>query len=165
MLDDTKNEDYIDRIYYAMAELAMREEDVNKAINYYRLSVANSSNNQIQRATSSLKVATILFDRNEYELSQAYYDTAVNAMDRDKFPGYDSIFNISQTLNDLVLNLNLVRDQDSLLMVANMDSVARNAFIDKIIAQVIEQEKREKEQREYDEMMAMMGLNTFQSRR
>ena len=163
MLDDTKNEDYIDRIYFAMAELAMREDDVNKAINYYRLSVANSSNNQIQRATSSLKVASILFDRNDYELSQAYYDTAVNAMDKDKYPGYDSILNISQTLNDLVLNLNVVRDQDSLLMVANMDSIARNAFIDKIIAQVIEQEKREKEQREYDEMMAMMGLNTGRS--
>lgn len=160
MLNDPKNEEYIDRIYYAMAELAMREEDVNKAINYYRLSVAKSSNNQIQRATSSLKVASILFDRNDYELSQAYYDTAVNAMDKNKFPGYDSILNISQTLNDLVLNLNVVRNQDSLLMVANMDSIARNAFIDKIIAKVIEQEKLEREQRQYEEQMALMGLNT-----
>lgn len=163
MLDDSKNEEYIDRIYYAMAELAMREGDVNKAIGYYRSSVAYASTNNIQRATSSLKVATILFERNEYELSQAYYDTAVNAMDRDKYPGYDSILNISQTLNDLVQNLSVIRDQDSLLMVANMDSVTRNAFIDKIIAQVIEQERLEKERQQYEEQMAMMGLNVGKS--
>jgi hypothetical protein len=35
----------------------------------------------------------------------------------------------------------VVRDQDSLLRVAAMDSVSRNILIDKIIAEVIEQEK------------------------
>ena len=157
MLDDSKNEEFVDRIYYAMAELAMREENVDKAIGYYRESVANASNNRIQRATSSLKVASILFDRNEYELSQAYYDTAVNAMDKNTTIGYDSILNISNTLNDLVANLNVIRDQDSLLMVANMDSVQRNSFIDKIIAKVLEEERLEAEQRRYEEQMALMG--------
>ena len=164
MLDDTKNEDYLDRIYFAMAELAMREGDVDKAIKYYRESVANVRDNRVQQANSALKVASIFFERNEYELSQAYYDTAVNAMDSKTFEGYDSIFNISQTLNDLVMNLSIVRDQDSLLMVANMDSVSRNAFIDKIIADVIEQERLEEEQRKYEEQLAMMGANVGQSR-
>ena len=163
MLDDSKNEEFLDRIYFAMAELAMREADTAKAIGYYRESVANATNNRPQCANSSLKVASLFFDRNDYELSQAYYDTAVNAMDKNTMEGYDSILNISQTLNDLVMNLNVVRDQDSLLMVANMDSVARNAFIDKIIAKVIEQERIEAEQRRYEEQMAMMGSTIGQS--
>ena len=157
MLDDRKNEEYIDRIYFAMAELAMREGDVNKAIGYYRESVANAKTNRIQRANSSLKVASILFDRNNYELAQAYYDTAVNAMDRGSYIGYDSIRNISLTLNDLVGNLTIIRDQDSLLRVASMDSISRNALIDRIIAQVIEQERIEKERQEYEEQLALMG--------
>jgi tetratricopeptide (TPR) repeat protein len=157
MLDDRKNEEYIDRIYFAMAELAMREGDVNKAIGYYRESVANARTNRIQRASSSLKVATILFDRNNYELAQAYYDTAVTAMDKDTYPGYDSIHNISQTLNELVQNLSIIRDQDSLLRVASMDSISRNALIDKIIAQVIEEERLEKEREQYQEQLALMG--------
>ena len=156
MLNDRKNEEYADRIYYAMAELALREDDVNKAIGYFRQSVAESSNNRIQRANSALKVATILFERNDYELSQAYYDTAVSAMDK-KYPGYDSIYNISRTLNDLVTNLTVIREQDSLLRVANMDTVSRNALIDKIIAQVIEEEKLQKEQEQYEEQLALMG--------
>lgn len=163
MLDDRKNEEYIDRIYFAMAELAMREGDVNKAIGYYRESVANAKTNRIQRANSSLKVATILFDRNNYELAQAYYDTAVNAMDRESYLGYDSIRNISLTLNDLVGNLTIIRDQDSLLRVASMDSISRNALIDKIIAQVIEQERIDKERQEYEEQLALMGSSVGKS--
>ena len=52
---------------------------------------------------------------------------------------------------------NVVRDQDSLMRVAAMDSVSRNMLIDKIIAQVIEQEQIEKERREYEEQLALMG--------
>lgn len=156
ILRDPNNEEYCDRIYYAMAELALREGDEAKAINYLRKSVAAYKDNQIQRAYSSLKAATMLFDRNEYELAQAYYDTAVTSMDR-QFEGYDSIMNISQTLNELVMYASVVRDQDSLLRVAAMDSVSRNILIDKIIARVIEQEEMEKEQREYEEQLALMG--------
>ena len=156
MLRDPNNEDYRDRIYYAMAELALREGDENKAIGYLRKSVEAYKDNQIQRAQSSLKVATMFFDRNEYELAQAYYDTAVTSMNREQ-EGYDSIMNISQTLNELVMYASVVRDQDSLLRVAAMDSVSRNILIDRIIAQVIEQEEMEKAQREYEEQLALMG--------
>jgi tetratricopeptide (TPR) repeat protein len=157
MLKETKNEEFVDRIYYAMAELAMREGNVDKAIGYYSESVAAATANSNQRATSALKLATILFDRSDYERSQAYYDTAVMSMTKESFEGYDSIVNISQTLNDLVMNLSLIRDKDSLLRVAAMDSVSRMKLIDKIIEDVIEQEKLEKERQEYEEQLAMMG--------
>lgn len=156
MLRDPNNDEYIDRIFYAMAELALREGDQDKAIRYLRKSVAAFKTNTIQRGASSLKVATMLFARNDYELSQAYYDTAMMSLDRD-FEGYDSINNISQTLNELVMNLSVIRDQDSLLRVAAMDSVSRNALIDRIIAQVIEEEKMEEERRQYEEQIALMG--------
>ena len=156
MLRDPNNEDYIDRIYYTMAELALREGDEAKAIRYLRKSVAAYKDNQIQRTQSSLKAATMLFERNEYELAQAYYDTAVTSMDRS-YEGYDSIMNISQTLNELVMYATVVHDQDSLMRVAAMDSASRNRLIDRIIAEVIEQEKRAQEQRDYEEQLALMG--------
>ena len=159
MLRDPNNDEYNDRIYYAMAELALREGDEDKAIRYLRKSVAVFTDNRIQRAYSALKVASMLFDRNEYELSQAYYDTAVTSM-TNEFEGYDSILNISQTLNELVMYASIVHDQDSLLRVAEMDSVSRNILIDRIIAQVIQREKEEEEQRRYEEQLALMGAST-----
>ena len=163
MLRDLKNEDYIDRIYYAMAELALREGDEDKAIGYLRKSVAAFTDNQIQRMQSSLKVASMFFDRNQYELAQAYYDTAVTSMDR-KYEGYDSIMNISQTLNELVMYASVVHDQDSLMRLAAMDSVERNQIIDRIIAQVIEDEEVERERQEYEEQLALMGSTTEQGK-
>lgn len=159
MLRDPNNEEYADRIYYAMAELALREGDDDKAIGYLKQSVAAYKDNNIQRRISSLKLATMCFDRDQYEMAQAYYDTAVTSMDRE-YVHYDSILNISQTLNELVMYANVVRDQDSLLRVADMDSISRNALIDRIIAQVIQQEEDEKAQREYEEQLAMMGAAT-----
>lgn len=156
MLRDPNNEDYADRIYYAMAELALREGDEDRAIKYLRKSVAAYKDNQVQRTQSSLKVASIFFDRNNYELAQAYYDTAATSMRRDN-EGYDSILNISQTLNELVMYATIVREQDSLLYVADLDSTSRNILIDKIIAQVIEQEQYEEEQRQYEDQLALMG--------
>ena len=159
MLRDPNNEEYRDRIYYAMAELALREGDENKALNYLRKSVAAFRDNRIQRTQSSLKAATMYFDRNNYELAQAYYDTAVSSMTRET-KGYDSILNISQTLNELVRYLIVVHDQDSLLRVAAMDSIERNKLIDRIIAKVIEQEEIQKAQQEYEEQLALMGAAT-----
>ena len=163
MLRDSKNEDFLDRIYYAMAELALREGDEDKAIGYLRESVAAYKDNQIQRAQSSLKVASIYFDRNNYEMAQAYYDTAVTSMDRT-YEGYDSIMNISQTLNELVMYATTVHDQDSLLRVASMDSISRNRLIDGIIRKVMEEEQRERERQQYEEQLAMMGSTTTQSK-
>lgn len=164
MLRDSKNEDYIDRIYYAMAELAIREGDENKALDYLRKSVAAYKDNQTQRFQSSLKAASMFFERNQYELAQAYYDTAVTSMDRE-YVGYDSIMNISQTLNELVLYASVVHDQDSLMRVAAMDSVSRNKLIDRIIAQVILEEQLERERQQYEEQLALMGSTTDQSNR
>lgn len=159
MLDDANNEEYRDRIYYAMAELALREGDQQKALKYLRKSVAAYKDNKKQRALSSLKAATMYFEGNEYELAQAYYDTAVTSMDKE-YKGYDSILNLSQTLNQLVLHLTTIHDQDSLLRLASMDENSRNRIIDKIIADLIEQEKYEEEQRQYEEQLALMGAAT-----
>jgi Predicted N-acetylglucosaminyl transferase len=160
MIADKKNEDYLDRIYFAMAEVSLREGNEDNAIAYLKKSVSSFKDNRIQQANSSLKLATMLFERNDYENAQAYYDTAVNAMNKDLNPEYDSVMNIAQTLNALVENIMIVRNQDSLLRVAAMDSITRNQFIDKIIADYKAEEQRLAEQRLYEEQLAMMGVGS-----
>lgn len=170
MLRDEKNEDYKDRIYYALAEIAMKEGDQDLAMEYLGLSVSSSTKNKQQQATSSLILADIFFNRNEYEPAQAYYDTAVSALPKE-YPGYDSIRNKSIVLNDLVFNLQTVQLQDSLLKLAYMDSTERNTIIDNIIKEIIEEEKkREEEEREMERNVMMAnqfgdrGANLDQSK-
>jgi tetratricopeptide (TPR) repeat protein len=158
MLDDTKNTEYKDRIYYAMSDVAIRENNEPLGIKYLRNSVATSKTNNRQKVKSSLKVATMLFDNKDYVLSQAYYDTVVMTMDRT-YPEYDSLLNLSVILTDLVESLTVYQLQDSLLRLADMDSVSRN----KIIVQVIEEYKAEQEriqkEKELQEQIAQLGGN------
>ena len=71
MLDNEINADYRDRIYYAKAEIAIKEGRKRDAIADLKNSVLFSTSNQKQRALSSLSVARILFEENEYLQAQS----------------------------------------------------------------------------------------------
>ncbi len=155
MLKEEKYEDYYDKVYYALAEIAMRENDEAKVMDYLAKSVSSSTKNKQQQSTSALKLADIYFAKNEYIPSQAYYDTAVSALPRD-YPGYDSIRLRAGILSELVDDLNTIHLQDSLLRLANMDSTARFAVIDGIIKALEEADKkREAEEREAERNVMM----------
>lgn len=156
MLKDHKNDDFKDKIYFALAEVAIKDNDENLGIEYLKKSVASSTINKIQRASSSLQLANILFDRKEFLDSQSYYDTAVNSLD-SKYPGYDSILNRSKILNDLVNNLVTIQTNDSLLRLATMDSVSRNNIISKLINDYIEEERKQREREIEEERMALLS--------
>lgn len=156
MLDDNKNDDYKDRIFYAMSEVAIREDNEPLGIEYLKRSVAESGNNNKQRVMSSLKVATMLFDNKEYITAQAYYDTVVMTMDRT-YPEYDSILNLSVVLGDLVYSLTTYQLQDSLLRLAQMDSVSRNEIIAQVIEDYKKEQERIKEEQELQKQLDLLG--------
>lgn len=158
MLKDRKNTNFKDRIYYAMADVALDNNNVDDGVKYLRKSVAASTSNDQQKIKSSLDAANILFNNNDYILSQAYFDTAVMTMDRT-YPGYDSLLNLSVMLTDLVSNLTVYKTQDSLLRLADMDSIHRNEIIDKVIADYAEEQRRLEEQREIEKQIALNGGN------
>ena len=158
MLKDSKNTDYKDRIYYAMANVALDRNNEPDGVKYLRMSVASSTNNNNQKIRSSLEAASILFDNSDYVLSQAYYDTAVMTMDRT-YPGYDSLLNLSVMLTDLVDNLVVYETQDSLLRLAEMDTIHLYAVIDKVIEDYQAEQERLAKQREIDEQIALNGGN------
>lgn len=158
MLKDSKNVDFKDRIYYTMAGVALDKDNETDAVKYLRKSVATSTTNNNQKIRSSLDAADILFGNSEYVLSQAYFDTAVMSMDRS-YPGYDSLLNMSVMLTDLVGNLVVYETQDSLLRLAEMDTIHLFAIIDKVIEDYQAEQKRLAEQREIEEQIALNGGN------
>lgn len=158
MLKDFKNVDYKDRIYYAMADVALDNNNEPEGIKYLRKSVAASKNNNLQKVKSSLDAATLLFGSSDYVLSQAYYDTAVMTMDRS-YSGYDSLLNLSVMLTDLVSNLTVYELQDSLLRLSEMDTIHLYAVIDKVIEEYKIEQERIKEQEEIAAQIALNGGN------
>lgn len=142
MLKEFRNEEFNDQIYYALARVAKKDGNDTLTIFYLRESVRTSVKNNIQKTKSSLEVADMFFDRQNYNYAQAYYDTAVGALPRD-YPNYDEIHYKAGVLSSLVIQAQIVKEQDSLQALANMDTTELFAMIDlKIEDYVLAEEER-----------------------
>lgn len=143
MLEDSKNKEYQDVIYYALSQIALKENNQRKGIDYLQKSVSKSKNNNRQKAQSALELGEIYFDQRKYELSQAYYDSAMLVLPKS-YPRYDSLKTRHKELSDLVMNLVKVETQDSLQHVAQMPESERDQHIKKLIEKVREKESQQK---------------------
>ena len=86
---DIKNEDLKDVIYYTLGQIEEKENNIDKAFAYYKLSAKNSTANPSQKAKSYLKLADISFDRESYQAAAGYYDTTVTIIKEDKNHEYE----------------------------------------------------------------------------
>jgi len=162
MLKEEKNKFYQDQIYYALAEIALKKGDRTAAIENLRLSVAKSKDNDFQRVQSSLTLADLYFEKPDYFCSQAYYDTALQALPKDH-PTYEALQKKSQVLTELVSNLTVVQTEDSLQRLAQIPENERLKIIDGIIAKYAEEEKKKQEEemlRQSD--LTMLGQGNIQ---
>jgi tetratricopeptide (TPR) repeat protein len=137
LLKDSKNKDFRDKIYYEMGVFEFKHRNLNKAVTNYNLAVRQGSNRQID-GESYLRLGEIYYDTlKNYQLSQAYYDSAVSALPVT-YENYKAIQARQKVLNEFVKNLNIITWQDSLFVMAKMDT----ASLRKHIATVLESQKK-----------------------
>ncbi len=167
MLTDEKNQDYLDQIYYALAEISLKENKTPEAIDFLQKSTASSTSNTNQKALSYLKLAEIYFKQPEYKLAQAYYDSTASFITEDH-PDYFTIINTRNNLTKLIKNLNIIYVEDSLQALAAKSPAEREQIIDDMIAAEnaekirLALEKQEKERAEREAKEQMDGDPNFQ---
>ncbi len=141
MLTDDKNLEYHDQIYYALAEISLKENNIPEAIDFLRKSAASSTTNTNQKALSYLKLAEIYFKEPNYKLAQTYYDSTATFLSQD-YPDYLTIINTKTNLNKLIKNLNVILTEDSLQNLASKSPAEREMKIDLMIASENEEKER-----------------------
>src|SRR6201993_3689954 len=140
MTKDFKNSDLLDVIYFTLGQLDENQNNIDNAYENYQLSVKNSVSNNKQKAKSYLKLADISFEKENYVPSSHFYDSTL-ALIKEEYPGYADIKAKKMSLDSLVKNITIIKTQDSLQMIANMDTVARAKLIRKIIKDLIKHEE------------------------
>jgi len=148
MLKDEKYLEFQDQIYYALGEMSYSGHDTPQALDYFTLSTQVSEGNDYQKATSFLRLGEIYFLQPEYEKAQANYDSCVTYMPND-YPDGEDIRILASNLKDLVKQILIIQNQDSLQMVAKMDSDER----DDLIADIIAKRVQDEEQKQLEEQM------------
>jgi tetratricopeptide (TPR) repeat protein len=132
MSKDEKNFDYQDRIYFALGNIALEEDDKELALTYLKKSVAASTQNMTQKAVSYFTIADLYFDKPEYEPASAYYDSSL-AILPERHEQYKRVQARQQSLAELVKNIRIIETQDSLLRLSAMGPNELEAYIAEII--------------------------------
>lgn len=132
LLKDSKNKEFQDKIYYEMGIFELKQDNMKEAIHFLNRSVRSGNNKRIQ-GEAYLKLGEIYYDTlKNYELSQAYYDSAISALPQD-YDNYASIKARQEILNEFVKHLKTVQWQDSLLSLAGLDSAAIRVMVDSVV--------------------------------
>jgi len=141
MLKDEKNKDFFDQIYFALGEIEMKEGKKDKGIHNFKRSVATSISNDRQKGRSYLKLADIYFADRNFIPSKTYYDSAVTFLP-PTYPKYIDIKLKSESLTELVNNLNEYHLQDSLLELGKLEPNKLEKRLDEIIRQQVEEDEK-----------------------
>lgn len=146
MLRPTKYIDDRDQIYYALAEIALKENDVPLATEDLHKSIHASTTNKVQKAISYLTLGDIAFNQEKYRPAKNYYDSTVIALPK-KYRGRDSIVAKKETLDKLIRDLTVIDQQDSLQKIAKRGEKGAEKYVDSLIAVLkrLDQEKLEQE--------------------
>ncbi|MEG2556748.1 MAG: hypothetical protein RSA53_11765, partial [Odoribacter sp.] len=143
MLRDSKNDDYQDRIYYALANIQEKRGNEKEAVDLYWKSVRSSVENENQQALSFCKLGDYYFKERDYLPAQACYDSCLFFMD-SRYEDYDQLKSLLTDLTELVSNLQTIEVQDSLLRLAVMPEKERNSLIDEKIQEIKDREEEAK---------------------
>ncbi len=143
MLKDSKNREYKDQIYFALAEMDIIDGDKNSAIKNYWKSVRESIVNDNQKAISFMKLGDNYFADTNYKKAQSCYDSSMIYLDH-KYPNYNTILSRVESLTSLVKNLNIIEREDSLQSVARMSKNQRESLISNLINKEVEEEQAKK---------------------
>ncbi|MCF8380801.1 MAG: tetratricopeptide repeat protein [Bacteroidales bacterium] len=167
MLKDDKNIEYQDQIYYALGNIAMKQGKNEEAINLFKLSAQKSQDNLNQKGLSYLAIGDIYYSIPEYSLSQAYYDSCLQNIDK-QHDNYEELSLKARSLTKLVVPLNIFTLEDSLQTLSKLPQKDLFTVIDGIIAEVVkkEEEERERKAQEMEDMQYDMAIgNQNQSQR
>jgi len=133
MIKDRKNVDYYDQIYYALATLELEEKNKEQAIEYLVLSTEKSIGNMEQKGISFKALGDIYMEDRFYKTAKSYYDSTLIFLPKED-ENYVPIEELDRGLADLIINLDVIELQDSLIHLATITEKEREKIILGIIA-------------------------------
>lgn len=119
MLKDIKNEEYKDQIYYAMADVALKNGDKKGGIEFLEKSLQVSTKNPDQKAEAYLQLAELYYEDENYVSAKTYYDSTLQVLPESD-ERYIEVGNYANSLTDIAANIETITTQDSLLAISDL---------------------------------------------
>ena len=115
MLRDSKNEEYKDQIYFALAQIKLKSGNKDEGILALQQSLNYSASNA-QRAEGALLLAELFYEKDDFVKSYAYYDSTIQVMDKND-ERYTTTKMYKRRLEGVATHVAIKEDKDSMLIV------------------------------------------------
>lgn len=147
MLDDRKNVDLRDKIYYTMGLLDVRNERYDQAIDNWRRSIQATTSNTARIPYTYMDLAKLHLEKlQDYPKAKAYFDSSLALLPRQS-PDYADLVSRKKTLDELVQHQQTIQREDSLQRLAQMNPAALDRLLDAAIDRQIKIEQQQEEAR------------------
>ena len=131
MAKDSKNEEYKDQVYYAMAEVELSRKNKKEAIEHLVASIEANTKNPAQLLESNYLLGDLYYQNDEYVNAKKHLDAAVaNMSENDE--RYDETKRLAANLTEIAANIQTIELQDSLLRIAGMSEKEQKALAAKL---------------------------------
>ena len=158
LLRDDKYLEFQDQIYYALAEVEFAERNFDEGIALLLKSAEVSVGNAKQKGKSFLRLADYYFDEREYTNASQFFDSTITYLP-NSYPNYDIIKAKKESLSDLVRNIEIIYEQDSLLAFLDMDDSERMDVLKEIRDKLEEEEEKRLEEEKEKRNAQLAALN------
>ena len=162
MLNDDKNLEFKDKIYFEIAEFEYRQGNLSVAMENYQLSLRAGTSQRI-KGNGYLRLGQIYYDTlKKFDLAKAYYDSAVSNLPPDT-ENLESITRLQSVLSDFVEYTSTIQLQDSLLRLAEMDTAVLRKQLDstRLIAEKLAASKKPKKIKSINQSDSQRPSGTF----
>jgi tetratricopeptide (TPR) repeat protein len=132
MIKDNKNIDYFDQIYYALATLELEDGNKFEGIEYLILSTKNSISNNEQKGISFMTLGDVYMEDRHYKQAKSYYDSTLLFLPKE-YETFSDIKDLDEGLSNLIINLDVIELQDSLIHLASLTEKEREKILLEII--------------------------------
>ncbi len=127
MLRDPKNLEYKGQIYYALANIYVKQNDKSSAIENYRLSLELSEG--LQKGLTAKTIGELYYDNKDYQKASRYYSLASANLPED-YPGYYVVSYRDGVLSQLSDYYDIIGDTDRDYRLSKMSESEKNIFLE-----------------------------------
>ena len=152
MAKNPNNANYLDRIYYAIGNIYLSNQDTLHTIYAWKQGIEESTQNGYAKAVVLEHLGELYWERENYIDATDCYNQLVSLMDKEN-ERYEVTQRRSKALTEIEPHLSAVKLQDSLLVLSQLPEKEYLAAIDRVINDLKKKEK------EAEKRAEAQGLN------
>lgn len=141
MLDEDKNADVKDQIYFTLAEIELSLGNTTEALTHFKNSISYNVTDQKLKSESYYKIANLYYNGEKYLEAANYYDSTLTLLQNND-QRYAQVQKYVSNLKDIATNIEIIRYQDTLLYFSTLSETEQK----KVISAWLEKNKKQPEQ-------------------